>query len=158
MSQGVDSRTNFATILLIFMGIVWLLFGGVLIFFPHLIFPPTVTVQWDTETEINTAGFNLYRGESENDDYMLINDTLIDSEGNSVSGASYEYVDKSVERGKTFYYLLEEVQIDGQTNRYEEAKFSYEVPGLSGLIVLLAAVVIVVGLALLVMGFKELRN
>ncbi len=157
MSQGAASRANKASNWLILIGFLWILLGGGLIFY-QLIVPPSVTVQWDTETEINTAGFNLYRSESEKDDYILINETLIDSEGNSVSGASYEYVDSSVERGKTFYYLLEEVQIDGQVNRYEDEKFLYAVPGLSGLIVLLATVVIVVGLALLVMGFKESRN
>lgn len=157
MSEHTDNRPHSASKLLILMGFLWLILGAGLIFY-QLISPPSVTVQWNTETELDTAGFNLYRSELNGDDYVLVNEVLIDSEGNAVSGASYTYVDESVEAGKTFYYLLEEIQIDGKANRYEDDKFSYTVPGMTWWSVVLAAVAIVVGLALLVIGFKEVKR
>jgi len=157
MSQDKDNHSNSASRLLILMGVLWLVLGGGLIFY-QLIKPPSVTIQWNTETELDTAGFNLYRSELNEDDYILVNDMLINSEGSAVSGASYTYVDNSVEAGRTFYYLLEEIQIDGAANRYEDDKFSYTVPGMTNWSVVLAAIAIVVGFGLLVLGVKEVKS
>ena len=157
MSQDNNNHSNNASKLLILMGFLWLVLGGGLIFY-QLIKPPSVTVQWNTETELDTAGFNLYRSEFDTNDYILVNDMLINSEGSSTSGASYTFVDNSVEAGKTFYYLLEEIQNDGTANRYEDDKFSYTVPGMTNWSVVLAAIAIVVGLGLLVVGIKEIKS
>lgn len=155
MSQTtMESHSNRSSRLLIVMGILWLGLAGALIFY-QLANPASVTIQWNTETELDTAGFYLYRSESADGEYTLINEQLIDSEGNAVSGASYTFDDENVEAGKTYYYLLEEIQNDGKANRYEDDKFSYTVPGLSWWAVILAAAAIIVGLGLLVVGFRE---
>ena len=69
-----------------------------------------VTVFWKTETELNNAGFNIYRSETENDGYAQINDSLIPAEG---TGASYEFVDTEIQNGKTYYYKLEDLDLGG---------------------------------------------
>jgi hypothetical protein len=157
MSQDRTQHSNNGSRLLVLMGIIWLIFGGGLIIH-QLITPSSVTVQWNTETELNTAGFNLFRSEIGMNDYIRVNENLINSEGDAVSGSSYSYVDDTVERGKTYDYLLEEIQNDGKANRYEDDKFSFTVPGMTWWSVILAAIAIVVGLALLVVGFKESKN
>lgn len=157
MKQEKDNHSNSASRLLILMGCLWLVLGGGLIFY-QLITPPSVTIQWNTETELDTAGFNLYRSSLDKNDYILVNDTLINSEGSATSGATYTYVDDSVESGKTFSYLLEEIQNDGAANRYEDDKFSYTVPGMTNWSVVLAAIAIVVGLGLLVIGVREVKS
>jgi hypothetical protein len=157
MNQDKEIHRNSASRLLILMGFLWLVLGGGLIFY-QLIKPPSVTVKWNTETELDTAGFNLYRSEVNEDDYIRVNEVLIDSEGSSTSGATYTFIDHSVEAGKTFNYLLEEIQNDGKANRYEEDKFSYTVPGMTVWSVVLAALSIVVGLGLLVIGIKEIKS
>jgi hypothetical protein len=157
MSQDKENQPNNASRLLILMGFLWLILGAGLIVY-QLISPASVTVEWNTETELNTAGFNLYRSEFDQDDYVIVNDVFIDSKGSATSGASYVYVDDTVEAGKTFYYLLEEIQNDGAANRYEDDKFTYTVPGMAWWSVVLAAFAIVVGLGLLVTGFKEVKS
>ena len=72
-----------------------------------------VTVFWKTETELNNAGFNIYRSETENDGYAQINDSLIPAEGTSQQGTSYEFVDAEVQDGKTYYYKLEDLDLGG---------------------------------------------
>ena len=52
-----------------------------------------VILEWKTESEIDNAGFNLYRSESENGEYMKINTSLIPAQGSSTQGASYEFID-----------------------------------------------------------------
>ncbi len=73
-----------------------------------------VTIRWVTETEPNNAGFNLYRSESENADYVKINTNLIAAQGDATSGADYEYRDLPEESG-TYYYKLEDISISGET-------------------------------------------
>jgi len=70
-------------------------------------------LQWSTEAEINNAGFNLYRSESENGEYIKINPSLIPSQGSPTQGAAYEFSDKNVQNRKTYYYKMEDIDING---------------------------------------------
>jgi hypothetical protein len=73
-----------------------------------------VILKWVTESEIDNAGFNIYRATSENGEYIKINDSsLIPTEGFSTQGATYEYVDKDVKNRKTYYYKLEDIDLSG---------------------------------------------
>ena len=60
-----------------------------------------VFVTWSTAAEIDNAGFNLYRSETENGEYIKINASLIPAQGSSMQGANYEFVDKDVKNRKT---------------------------------------------------------
>ena len=44
-----------------------------------------VTIQWSTESETDNSGFNLYRSESENGEYIKINDSLIPAQGSQLT-------------------------------------------------------------------------
>ena len=72
-----------------------------------------VILTWVTETETNNAGFNIYRTESVNGEYIKINNSLIPAKGSSTQGASYEYVDKGIKNRKTYYYKLEDIDLNG---------------------------------------------
>lgn len=75
----------------------------------------SVVLEWKTASEINNAGFNLYRAESADGEYIKINDELIAAQGSSTAGASYEFVDYDLQNRKTYYYKLEDVDFDGQS-------------------------------------------
>ena len=69
-----------------------------------------VTLAWETATEIDNAGFNLYRAASADGPYAKINAILIPAEGNAFSGASYTYLDKGTnEENIVYFYELEDV-------------------------------------------------
>lgn len=72
-----------------------------------------VMVEWTTESEIDATGFNLYRAESEDGQYVKINPSLISAEGSSTSGATYQYVDNGVKNRTTYYYKLEDIDTNG---------------------------------------------
>ena len=139
------------------MGSLWLLLAVALLYY-QLAQPASIKVEWETATELNTAGFHLYRSQSPDDDFIRINESLIPSEGDASSGASYTFTDKQVTPGELYYYVLEEVEYDASTNRYDEDMFSYTVPPASWWAVLLTAVSLLAGLALLVMGLRERKN
>jgi hypothetical protein len=72
-----------------------------------------VILEWQTESEIDNIGFNLYRSESEKGGYIRINESLIPAEGSPPQGASYEFVDSDVKNRKTYWYKLEDVDLNG---------------------------------------------
>jgi hypothetical protein len=72
-----------------------------------------VILTWSTESEIDNAGYNLYRSTSGDGEYTKINNSLITARGSSVRGASYEFVDGDVQNRKTYYYKLEDIDLNG---------------------------------------------
>ncbi len=80
--------------------------------------PTRIIVEWTTATEINTAGFNLYRGESEQGPFVKVNDQLIAASPDAVTGGKYRFEDASVQAGKTYYYQLEDIEYGGASARH----------------------------------------
>ena len=75
-----------------------------------------VLVTWNTASEIDLAGFNLYRSRHADGPYTRLNEGLIPAENpGSVLGASYEWLDRGVEQGRAYYYELEQVEAGGGT-------------------------------------------
>ena len=81
-----------------------------------------VTLIWRTESEDNTAGFNIYRGivrgkfglgRSDAPEMEKINDALIPATGSISSGADYTFIDENVKNGFTYIYQLEDVDNGG---------------------------------------------
>jgi hypothetical protein len=64
-----------------------------------------VIVEWTTESEVDTAGFNLYRSESLEGPYIKINPELIPSSPDPILGGHYVYTDTNVVAGQTYYYM-----------------------------------------------------
>ena len=76
----------------------------------------SIILTWETATEIDNAGFNIYRARSEGGQYTKINDKLIAAKGSASSGARYKFVDTPGE-GK-FYYKLEDVDNYGASTMH----------------------------------------
>ena len=58
-----------------------------------------MTLVWETAAEIDTAGFNILRSESQDGPFEKINDVLIPGEGGPTQGAVYSYVDDGLQSG-----------------------------------------------------------
>lgn len=74
----------------------------------------SVTLAWETATEMDNAGFNLHRAIAPNGPYTQINDALIAAQGGPASGVAYSLVDQGLAPG-TYYYTLEDVDYSGAT-------------------------------------------
>jgi len=77
--------------------------------------PSLVIVEWTTESEVDLAGFNLYRSESPAGPYVKVNTALIPGASDPLLGGQYAYTDTNVVAGQTYYYKLEDVDLDGTT-------------------------------------------
>jgi len=58
---------------------------------------------------------NIYRAESEDGQYIKINDELIAAQGSAFEGAAYEFVDNGLQNRKTYFYQLEDIDFNGQS-------------------------------------------
>ena len=72
-----------------------------------------VIVEWTTESEVDTAGFNVYRSESAEGPYIQVNRELIPSSPDPILGGHYAYTDTDVVPGRVYFYQLEDVELDG---------------------------------------------
>lgn len=77
-----------------------------------------VLLNWRTASELNTAGFNLYRKVSEAGEYTLINLSLIPAQGSPTTGAEYTYLDSILTESRMCFYLLEEVDTKGNVESF----------------------------------------
>jgi hypothetical protein len=72
-----------------------------------------VKLEWETESEFENAGFNIYRAEAVNGNYIQINDELIAAKGSPTKGAKYVFTDNIAKNRKIYFYKLEDVDIAG---------------------------------------------
>lgn len=77
-----------------------------------------VILNWETLSEVNTLGFNLYRSETLEAEKVRVNPELILSNlaPGSLEGALYEHLDGA--NAAEAYYWLEEIEIDGTATSY----------------------------------------
>ncbi len=75
--------------------------------------PAPILVEWTTATQVNTAGFNLYRSSQPDGPFVRINAYLIPASMSPLSGGKYKYEDRAVTPGQTYYYKLEDVELGG---------------------------------------------
>jgi hypothetical protein len=71
-----------------------------------------VRLMWETGSEVDNAGFNVWCSEEEGE-YAQINEALIPARGDPASGARYDYTDRDVTQGVTYWYKLEDVDVYG---------------------------------------------
>ena len=77
-----------------------------------------IKVQWKTASEIDNAGFHLWRAKAEWGAYERITHALVPTKGSPTQGADYIFEDKTVEPGRTYFYKLEDVDTDGNSTYY----------------------------------------
>lgn len=75
-----------------------------------------IVVSWETVSELQNAGFNLYRSQNSYEVGERINTELIPSQApGSAQGAAYLVEDLDVTPGQTYWYTLEDVEFSGST-------------------------------------------
>ncbi len=80
------------------------------------LFSQDVHLYWQTASEIDVLGFNIYRKSSIEQSYEQINDKLIPAQApGALMGSDYSWLDPNLESGVTYYYLLEALDLYGLT-------------------------------------------
>jgi hypothetical protein len=77
-----------------------------------------VLLNWETATETDNVGFNVYRAETQSGQLIKINPYLIAAQNpGSTAGAAYSFLDESAVPGATYYYWLEDIDAAGVATR-----------------------------------------
>lgn len=115
-----------------------------------------VVLEWDTASEVDTAGFNIYRGHASQGPYEKVNHNLIPATNDPLVGGSYTYEDVNVVAGKTYYYQLEDVAFSGETTRHGLIEIEARRDGRK--VFVLAGILALIGLASFIAGPRYLRG
>jgi hypothetical protein len=86
-----------------------------------------ILVSWETVSEANNAGFNLYRAEDEAGPRTLLAFVPSPLPGGP-RGASYSYEDPNLSVGQTYWYWLEDVSLSGATTLHGPVNATVQAP------------------------------
>ncbi len=78
-----------------------------------------VTLAWETVSELDNAGFNVYRADSDAGPWAQLNAALIPAAApGSSEGHAYSWTDAGVTPGASYWYALEDVDLGGSATRH----------------------------------------
>ena len=76
-------------------------------------------LEWTTQSESNNLGWNIYRSETELDDAVQINGSLIQGAGTTTEPTEYEFADEQdLILNTTYNYWLESISFSGETEHF----------------------------------------
>lgn len=79
----------------------------------------SVTINWETESEMETIGFNLYRTNNSSPETLGMSLTYEKAQHpGDITGAAYSYIDIGSQPNIHYYYWIEEVFIGGSSDLY----------------------------------------
>ncbi|RMG21170.1 MAG: choice-of-anchor B family protein [Methanobacteriota archaeon] len=92
-----------------------------LIYFQAIAHENTIHIEWKTASEIENAGFNLFRSEN-GEKYERISSYTENPDlvglGNSSIGKTYSFTDEEVSHNETYWYKLISVSYNGQIEEF----------------------------------------
>jgi hypothetical protein len=75
--------------------------------------PAGVSLTWRSVSELDLAGFNVWRRTAGSTRWTKLNARLIVARGGGTAGRSYSYLDRKALAGHTYAYRLEAVALEG---------------------------------------------
>ena len=76
-----------------------------------------IVINWTTESELNNAGFNIYRSTARTGNFRLINTKLIKGAGTTGEKSTYQFIDTTAKLNVSYYYRIEDIDFGGKRER-----------------------------------------
>jgi hypothetical protein len=70
-------------------------------------------------------GFHIYRSKAKDGDYVRVTPSLIKGHGTDSTPHDYTFLDETAEGGQTYWYLIEDVDFTGVTERSEPIQVTF---------------------------------
>ncbi|MBM3235712.1 hypothetical protein FJZ31_05390 [Candidatus Poribacteria bacterium] len=84
--------------------------------------PNGTKIFWEAESQQGNLGWNIYRSEAKDGKFVKINGELIRGAGTTSNPMKYSFIDKDAEKGKVYYYYLEDISFNGEKHRTDLIK------------------------------------
>ena len=72
-----------------------------------------VLLKWTTESEVDNAGFYIYRSETKDSDFKVVNPVMIQGSGTTGERNEYTWTDATAKPDTVYYYRIEDVSHAG---------------------------------------------
>lgn len=102
----------------ILLGSFWILIA-ILLLVLQIGDRPQIEISWKTESELNTAGFNVFRSDSPAGPFVRLNENIIPASDDPIAGDDYQFTDTDVELDDVYYYRLEDVEYDNSKELHD---------------------------------------
>ena len=70
-------------------------------------------LKWTTESEVDNAGFYIYRSETKDGEFRVVNPTMIQGAGTTGERNEYTWTDTTAKPNTVYYYQIEDVSHAG---------------------------------------------
>ncbi len=87
-----------------------------------------VVLNWQTSSELENYGFNIYKKSVDQPEWSLVNDDIIEGQGTFSGESDYSFTDFEVISGRSYTYKLESVSYSGAVNVEKVVKVEVPVP------------------------------
>lgn len=85
-----------------------------------------ISLEWASLVEVKNTGFNLWRARKNEADEFInltqLNESLIPAKGDIQEGASYTFEDNSAVPGVSYYYTIEDIDINGEKSWHDDMR------------------------------------
>ena len=75
------------------------------------------TIKWKTATEVDSYGYDVFRGESEGGPFVKLTQTPLPGAGTVDIPQSYVFEDDTIAPDTVYYYYVESISMDGTRER-----------------------------------------
>ena len=72
-----------------------------------------IILKWTTESEVDNAGFYIYRSETKDGEFKVVNPTIIQGAGTTAERTDYTWTDTTAKPNTVYYYRIEDVSHAG---------------------------------------------
>ena len=72
-----------------------------------------IVIKWTTESEVDNAGFYIYRSETKDGEFKVVNPTMIQGAGTTGERNVYTWTDTTAKPNTVYYYQIEDVSHAG---------------------------------------------
>ena len=72
-----------------------------------------VVITWETQSELNNAGFFIKRSQQKDGKFVVVNAAMVAGAGTTAEKQSYTYTDRTAQPNVVYYYQIEDVSLDG---------------------------------------------
>jgi hypothetical protein len=77
-------------------------------------------LHWETKSEVESAGFNIFRSEQSDTGFVKLNKEPVPSAKWSARVRKYEYFDNTIDPCKSYYYYIDGISTNGESMRVSE--------------------------------------